>query len=170
MILPSAPFVNESLCCDIGMSGFFLGCEDSDANVGRKFTMFRFADALREVCIFPLSCVSVLHVDGHRHIAKIINSVVKFVSVNMVNLTARPFAVSNKPGQSRASDLLPIDGDFSVSVLNGADFCANTSKPLFNLPSKHPRDGVVTQKVIDSINGNGMIFHLFIPCNEHYQL
>jgi len=142
--------VNQSLNSHIFGTGFFGGVEYSNADICDEFPAGISLNALRKIGVLAASEIPILHIGGHGNVAQIGNSVVEFVAVDVVDLTRGPDAVRHKPGEPMNLDLLAVDGRFSVSGLNGANYLIDPAKPLLDTPSENAGKRIIVKKLPDS--------------------
>ena len=106
----------------------------------------------------------VLSVDGKSGIAKIANSVVRPVAVDMVDDAARPFSMNVKPSKSVRLSFFPHETDASIAFAtcipgNLPSFCKPTS--VFT-PSKNASFGIIVQQLFQEC------LHFCIVGVSHY--
>ena len=121
-------FTNRNLCAPLG--GRFIP---------------RYANQFRTTVDVPMLAVTL--VSGLSHIAQILNTVIKPVSVYVVNLLSRPNSMNVKPCQPVGSIQSVVDANVSVSL--GID--ASSNVPNFYVstgfrPSENTGNRIVIKK------------------------
>lgn len=159
MMLAGTSFMYQPLCAHVSVGGFLYGEIDSDADIGDEFAAYVSRDTLGEVARLAAASVAVLHVDGHRNVAQVDDSIVQFVPVDMVDLALWPASIRHKPSQPVHTDLLFVDGAFPVTGLDGASHFPDFGFALTDFPEEVSSNGVIAEKFMGASKGNLMVFH-----------
>ena len=124
---------------------------------------FRYTQKTASFVAF-MSTFLILNVFCRRNISKITKRIVARVSVNVINITNRPFTCHVKPCQSARPISYIVDADNRIAFrLHIPRNCArNYFSACFNAPSKNTSFGVVKQKFKQFFVAKLVFFHALI--------
>ena len=101
-------------------------------------------DTFESIFVSRSTICSVLPI---RCFSKIFKPIIRFISINMVNLFCGHFSSDIKPNKPMGSVMLPIDFNMDVSTMNTSGFLSNINSWSRSVPNKMATRGVVFQKV-----------------------
>jgi hypothetical protein len=109
----------------------------------------------------PMNSLAVLSVHRGRHVAQIFNSIVRRVSVYVVEVLSRPLSIHMQPRKSMSKEGSVIEADDDVSIFSEvARSVARFAVPLAgNPPGEHSRVQVVIEKFAQTLRGNIGLSH-----------
>ena len=116
----------------------------------------------KSACVALLGRPLVLHVHGCGDASEVVDPVIGFVSVNVVNISIRPFGIDIKP--SKPVRLVDPPGDMNVDVATislaaGRSSFGGASSPPMREPREKARVLVIRKKFSQALRGNSCVGH-----------
>lgn len=118
----------------------------------------------------PHGDTPVLRVDGSCHVTQVSDSVIRRVSVYVVNVVARPLSGRVKPCQP----MKPINVAFDAHPPIPAAEIVSSNRPNFNSitwldsPRKNSSIGIVYEKFAHALCGKIGLSHAVVPCKQWF--
>jgi len=142
-----------SFCDQIGFMRFFRGIEPSqkvmhavDANPGSVFTVpFRYTK--KSCLISRMSNLLILNVFGSANIPKVIDTIVGWISIDVINIIHRKISVNVQPCQSVCSPSNTVNRNYNVTApidCSGYTSYFYSAVRFFD-PCKNPRVGIIIE-------------------------
>lgn len=168
-MLNSASRMVNTFCLKIGIMSFINGIETSKIN---KFIVYRnlcspfiflFSDAKNAAFIMFSWFMDILHIYCLRNISKVIPSIIKSISINMINNVFRKISCHIQPCKPVFSISCVFYSYFSSLKFNAtissniSNF--NTSGKL-NFPNEYPGFRIVIQNFFKLVLGNNRLAHI----------
>lgn len=146
MTLYRAPFVQTTLCGDICLMSLLSRPEVPKVGLAAVMTNYGLEVALVVLVSAKNSCravyrgaLGVLHVHAVGAVAKIRNSIVRLVPVDMVNRANRPIAMNIQPCEAVGFVFVPIDFRSDVALVNRLQGLADLGEATSGShPYEHP--------------------------------
>ena len=154
--------VKSALFSHIGGVGFFGGSVAPNVSVDAV----EFDGCLKSVSVASntkvaarvswLRAALILHIHGCRNIAQVVESIVRSITVDVVNVSGRPAAAHEKPRKTVRSVQAPIDADANVSmrVFGPSNIADLRPKPLSGYQAReNARFWIVMKKLAQTLRG-----------------
>lgn len=131
-------------------------------------SVFSFCHAKKARLVSPVRRNLILDIFGGRNVAQIIQPVIVWVSVNMVDVILRPFAVRVKPNQPMRSVALPVNTDHAVAKIiycprNAADHYASVS---FDAPAQDTRRKIAGKQFLKTFMSKHTGTPMVLSCDR----
>lgn len=147
--------MQSALCFNVNSMSFFGGVKSPkefgfpiDAYFGLPAASIRF-DAKESAPVICPRISFVLHIDGLRNVAQVVNSVVRSVAVNVINVSVRPFAMNVEPNKSMSESCVTVNHKLKVASRWITGNLSSQGLPFGNFPAKDASLWVVGKKLVE---------------------
>jgi hypothetical protein len=159
---------------DIGSFGGVRSIEQTQTfghavrTYARLKTVFSFCHTKTPRTVPSVRRSLILDIFGRRNVAQIIQPVIIWVSINMVDVILRPFAVRVKPNQPVRSVALPVNTDHAVAEIiyrpcNAADHYASVS---LDAPTQDTRRKIAGKQFLKTFISKHIGTPLVLSCGR----
>lgn len=121
-MLNGTTWVKSALFCHVGSVSFFGSCVATDVAIhpvefyGRLKPVSVTSNAKVATRVSRLRAALVLHIHGCRNIAQVVKSVVRLITVNVVNVSGRPSPSHEKPRETMRAEKTVIEADSNIPM------------------------------------------------------
>jgi hypothetical protein len=133
----------------------------------RLKTVLSFGYAKPPTTVAPVRRNLILDVFSGRDVAQVFQSIIVWVSVNVVNVVFRPFTIYVKPNQSVRPITLTVNADYAVpKVIYGSGNAANHYAAIsFNAPAQHARRRIANKQFFKTFMREHIVTPMVLSCS-----